>query len=134
MKTRTTSSMLTKAIVPVRDSLSRSAWRRGILLIALVLASFAVLPTAQAVCRDGCSATNTFLGEDALLSNTTGFSNTATGDIALKSNTTGTNNTANGNFSLSSNTEGNLNTATGSNALASNETGSDNTANGAYAL
>jgi uncharacterized coiled-coil protein SlyX len=134
MKTRNTSSMLTKAIVPVRDSLSRSAWRRGILLIALVLASFAVLPAAQAVCRDGCDATNTFLGEDALLSNTTGFSNTATGDIALTSNTTGTNNTADGSFSLYSNTEGNLNTATGSNALASNETGSDNTANGAYAL
>jgi hypothetical protein len=135
MKTLTTSSILTKAIAPVRDSLNWSAWRRSILLIALVLASLAVLPTARAVCQDGCSGPfNTVLGDDALLNNLGGTYNTAIGLFALGSNTDGGGNTANGADALSSNTTGNYNTANGLEALFSNTTGGFNTATGSAAL
>jgi trimeric autotransporter adhesin len=117
------------------------------------LAWFAFSPQAQAVCREGCDTDNgnTFLGDNALLnnttgdantatgssaliSNTTGFSNTATGAVALGLNTTGFDNTANGVSALRSNTTGFSNTATGFQALYSSTTGSSNTANGASAL
>jgi hypothetical protein len=56
------------------------------LLIALTLAWFALAPQARAVCQEGCDAiNNTFLGEEALVNNTTGFQNTATGWLALSS-------------------------------------------------
>jgi hypothetical protein len=93
MKTRTTSSTLTKTIDPVRHSFNRSPWRRGFLLIpcALVLASLALSPTARAICKDGCDGSeNTFLGQDALFSLTSGSDNTAIGFNALYYNTTGT--------------------------------------------
>ncbi len=66
------------------------------LLIVLALACFALSPRAQAVCQQGCdlSNANTFLGDDALLSNTTGHDNTATGANALTDNTTGYDNRA----------------------------------------
>ena len=89
---------------------------------------------------DGCLelfnkvATNTFVGQGAGKSNTTGIRNTATGANALSSNTTGGNNTANGAFALSSNTTGGNNTANGINTLLSNTTGGNNTANGTFAL
>jgi hypothetical protein len=101
-----------------------------------VLACFALSPTAQAVCQEGCDVSNfnTFLGDEALSSNTTGSSNTAIGFNALFSNTTGFFNTANGSQALGSNTIGNSNTANGAAALLNNTTGNDNTAIGAGVL
>jgi len=105
------------------------------LLITLTLACFGLSPHARAVCQEGCDAiNNTFLGEEALVNNTTGFQNTATGWIALFSNTTGTGNTATGAGTLDTNTTGNNNTATGSGALTSNTSGDGNTATGNFAL
>jgi hypothetical protein len=137
MKTRTTSSMLTKVIVPLRDSLSRSARWCGILLIPLVLASFALSPTARAVDPPpdgGYPNGNTAEGEDALLNLTTGINNTAIGKDALRFNDIGSNNTANGWTALIGNTSGHDNTADGSDALSFNTTGSSNTASGAGAM
>jgi hypothetical protein len=66
-------------------------------LIALMLACFALSPHARGVCQEGCLTNqNTVLGEDALINNTTGAVNTATGFEALFSNTTGYSNTASG--------------------------------------
>jgi len=104
-------------------------------LISLTLGCFGLSPQARAVCQEGCDAiNNTFLGEEALVNNTTGFQNTATGWLALSSNTTGTGNTATGASTLRVNTTGNNNTATGSGALNSNTTGNNNTATGDFAL
>src|SRR6266487_1530327 len=103
-------------------------------LATLVLACFAQSPTARADCQHGCYISNTFLGEDALISNTTGGFNTAVGFRALFSNTTGFYNTANGYAALYSNTTGDNNTATGLNALYSNTTGYVNTVTGVSAL
>jgi uncharacterized coiled-coil protein SlyX len=140
-----------KALV-VRTSISRPPLRRGLprkqqlprtqamwiirgfLLIPLALAWLALSPTAQAVCREGCSSFNTFLGDDALTNDTTGDTNTAIGFDALFSNTTGNSNTATGSGALESNMSGSSNTATGVDALFSNTTGSDNTATGVDAL
>ncbi len=138
-----------------KDSISRSPSRYGLFLIPLVLAGFALSPTAQAQLSpppDGGYAgdntaegtdslfslttgtENTAIGFDALYSNTTGDSNTATGSIALSSNTTGVRNTANGFAALNSNTTGERNTATGRAALTFNTTGNNNTADGHDAL
>src|SRR6266403_1873396 len=105
-------------------------------LVPFVLACFALSPQARAFCQEGCNPANfnTFLGEDALINNTTGVNNTATGLDALFSNTTGTANTANGTLALVSNTTGSNNTANGVNALFSNTEGGFNTANGVQAL
>jgi Chaperone of endosialidase len=104
--------------------------------ILLPLACFALLPQARATCQEGCDLNNanTFLGDDALISNTTGGSNTATGGQALFSNTIGSFNTANGFAALNHNTSGNDNTATGFYALTLNSTGGNNTATGFQAL
>jgi len=120
---------------PHIKSIRRSPLRLGFILI-LALACLAVPPQARAVCQEGCdlSNSNTFLGDDALLNNTTGNHNTAIGFQALYSNTMGILNTALGEQALYSNTMGILNTANGARALASNTTGSDNTANGSGAL
>jgi hypothetical protein len=120
----------------LRNSISRSPLRLGLFLIVLALAWFALSPHARAVCREGCdtSNANTFLGDDVLISNTTGFANTANGEAALASNTNGIQNTANGVSALFSNTTGNNNTANGDEALLSNTTGIRNTANGGGAL
>ncbi len=105
-------------------------------LVPFVLACFALSPQARAFCQEGCNPANfnTFLGEDALINNTTGVNNTATGFNALNSNTTGFGNTATGLDALFSNTTGTANTANGTLALVSNTTGSNNTANGVNAL
>jgi hypothetical protein len=129
--------------------------RYGLFLIPLVLAAFALSPTAQAQLSpppdggyagdntaEGTDALfslttgtdNTAIGFDALFGNTTGDSNTATGSIALMSNTTGVRNTANGFAALNSNTTGERNTATGRAALTFNTTGNNNTADGHDAL
>src|SRR4029077_7696470 len=103
-------------------------------LIPLALACFAPSPTAQAVCQEGCdTSSNTFLGEDALNSNT-GHTNTAIGAWALLFNTTGFYNTATGGSALFHNTTGGYNTANGAFALFANTTGAINTAVGTEAL
>jgi endosialidase-like protein len=100
------------------------------------LACFALPPEARAVCQDGCGSgnANTFLGDDALVNNTTGTSNTAIGADALFSNTTGINNTAIGDLALFSNTTGETSVAMGNQALYFNTTGGGNTGIGTSAL
>jgi hypothetical protein len=138
-----------------RNSISRSRLRYGLFLIPLVLAAFALSPTAQAQLSpppdggydgnntaEGTDALfslttgtdNTAVGFDALFSNTTGSENTATGSDALLSNTTGIRNAASGFAALESNTTGVRTTATGRAALANNTTGNDNTGDGHDAL
>src|SRR6266480_2049952 len=105
-------------------------------ILIFALAYFALSPTARAVCQEGCGGSllsNTFLGDNALINNTSGFNNTAMGFDALFSNTTGVNNTATGLDALGSNTAGTENTANGFFALG-NSTGNFNTANGYQAL
>ena len=108
---------------------------RAFLLIPFLLGCFALSPQARAVCREGCGSdpSNTFLGDDALLSNTN-TGNTAVGAQALEFNTSGSENTATGAQALWNNTTGGGNTATGFWALLNNTTGSGNTANGTAAL
>ena len=119
---------------------------------AFALACFALSPQARAVCQQGCDSSlfNAFLGDDALISNTTGTGNTALGWRSLFSNTdasfstavgggalvlnNGTSNTAVGAATLLLNTSGTWNTAAGTDAMVSNDTGSYNVAFGGYAL
>src|SRR6266705_1900060 len=89
----------TKTINPVRDSLNRSPWRRGFLLIPLALACFGLSPAARAVDPPpdgGYPNFTTAEGESALFSLTTGTNNTAVGFHALFDVTTGSRNTATG--------------------------------------
>ena len=106
-------------------------------LIALVLACFALCPTAEAVLPEpdgGYPGGNTAEGTGALQFLTTGSFNTANGFLALASTTTGVANTANGHTALYLNGTGSYNTATGVNALLNNATGRYNTADGYQAL
>ncbi len=130
MKTKTSST--TNSM----DRSPRPCRTVALLLISLALAWFALVPQAQAVCQEGCDLSNgnTFLGDDALIQDTTGLDNTAIGSLALSSNTTGSYNTATGFQTLLNNTIGTFNTATGRDALNSNTTGGDNTAIGVEAL
>src|SRR5262245_28294978 len=112
---------------------------KNITYLAFALFAFACIafsPQARAVCQEGCGTGdfNTFLGEDALLNNTTGTFNTAVGFNALFANTTGDDNTAVGHNALSSNTTGQFNTAVGWAALSANVAGGGNTAVGDGAL
>src|SRR5439155_1247098 len=122
--------------LPLKHSMNGTPYQLGLLLIPLVLACFALSPQAGAVCQHGCDLIvgNTFLGDEALISNTTGNENTATGAFALPSNTSGFWNTASGSFALVSNSTGSNNTATGVAALANNTTAIGNTATGVFAL
>ncbi len=83
---------------------------------------------------NGNILTNVALGDEALLSNTTGGFNTAVGNRALLKNTTGFCNTAVGSYALACNTTASRNTAMGSLALCATTTGANNTAMGFYAL
>src|SRR5438876_2181288 len=106
------------------------------LLMAIlpVLACFALLPGAQAICTEGCGSNfNTFEGENALINNTTGAGNTAFGWEALFSNMIGAFNTAVGGGALIFN-DGDSNTAVGAAALLLNTVGSQNVAVGTDAL
>jgi hypothetical protein len=123
------------ATLLLKHSTNCAHWPLAV-LIPLAFACFALAPMARADCREGCdlNRNNTFLGDNALIRNTTGRFNTATGAGALSNNTTGFGNTATGEDVLSSNTTGSVNTATGVSALANNTTGAENTATGADAL
>ena len=106
------------------------------LLIAGVLACFAISPVAQAVVPapdGGYPGGNTAEGQAALFSLTIGGFNTGVGYLSLRSNTTASLNTAIGAGTLLANTTASENTAIGAGALLSN-TGTLNTANGAFAL
>src|SRR6266496_2867969 len=130
MKTRTMTTL------QLRKSNGRPPWRRVFFVIALALGCFAFSPQARAICQQGCDLANfnTFLGDDALNSNTTGSGNTAVGWQALISNTTGGSNTAIGSGALQFNTTSFANTAIGGVALEFNTTGFGNTAIGDGAL
>jgi hypothetical protein len=108
----------------------------ALLPIPLALVWFAVVPQTRAVCQEGCDLSNgnTFLGDDALIQDTTGLDNTAVGFNALLSNTIGSYNTATGFQTLLNNTSGTFNTAIGRDSLNSNTTGGSNTAVGVEAL
>ena len=131
-------SFMKTTTLPSKHSMNCVSCQLVLLLIPLALACFALSPQALAICQQGCDIANanTFLGEDALINNTTGIGigNTATGYQALFSNTTGFANTANGAEALTANTTGTNNTATGTGALQFNSTGAENTANGDGAL
>jgi hypothetical protein len=127
-----------------------------VLLVALVLVCFPLLPSGQALLPppppgggypNGNTAEGTFglfnltsgiyntaNGFNTLANNTTGSYNTAAGFKALAFNTTGNYNTANGFEALTFNTTGSYNTANGQQALFSNATGEQNTATGTFAL
>jgi hypothetical protein len=127
-------------ILPLRNSINHAPLRRCVLLIVLMLASFALSPMARAQLSPapdgGYPNGNTAEGEDALFSIDTNIAeaNTAIGYRALHDNTDGGSNTANGFETLFNNTTGNGNTAIGQSTLHSNTTGVSNTANGFQAL
>ena len=121
---------------PVKNSIDRSSWRRGFVLIPLAFAIFAIVPGSRAVSPppDGFyPGQNTAEGQQALFSLTTGVFNTAVGFHALFLSN-GSHNTATGSQAQFSNTGGGNNTATGDHALFLNKTGFDNTADGFQAL
>ena len=107
-------------------SFSRLSLRHGLILIALVLACFALLPTAQAIPPPTPPPHQRVEGD-------LGNGNTVEGN-GLSAVTTGTNNTAMGNDALFRDTAGSFNTATGWKALLNNNSGEANTAVGAQAL
>jgi hypothetical protein len=122
---------------PTTNSMNRSPWRRGFLLIPLIVGvAFFWLPQlTHAQCPQICDANNnTALGNHALFNDTTGGVNTAIGLFALANNAAGNFNTANGGEALELNQIGNNNTANGEGALFANTGGSDNTAEGFLAL
>jgi hypothetical protein len=100
-----------------------------------VLACFAFLPGARAICNEGCGSNfNTFEGDNALINTTTGAGNTAFGWFTLFSNTEGSFNTALGAGALALNTTEDSNTAVGTAALLLNTGGISNTAVGRTAM
>lgn len=82
----------------------------------------------------GNLASNTVVGKDVLLANTTGYNNSGFGFNVLTNNTLGNNNTVAGYNALFSNLWGSENTALGSNTLFLNQNGSQNVAIGLDAL
>ena len=108
----------------------------ALLLIALVLVCFGLLPRAQAVVPPpdgGYPNFNTAEGTNALFSLTTGAANTAVGWSSLSTNAAGSFNTATGAGALLFNTA-DQNTAFGAAALLFNSIGTENTAVGTTAL
>ena len=82
----------------------------------------------------GSIATNTAIGLDALLSNTSGSGNVSVGQGSMRSNTTGLGNVSIGKDALRLNTTGNYNVAVGYIALYNNIDGADNVAVGYSSL
>ena len=125
MKTKT--SLTTDSIGPS----SRHCPTVPGLLIALVLACFALSPIARAVDPPpdgGYPGGNTAEGQDALLKLSRGKYNTAVGFKTLSDITIGDYNTAVGGAALRNGDEGVNNTAIGYAAMFSNKSGSNNTA------
>jgi Chaperone of endosialidase len=142
----------------LRNSISRSPWRRGFLLIPLVLACFVLVPRAQAqtLNNDGTisltPAMPTVSPDTAVLATpdaavlatpemltaspdeAVGGFNTRDGLNALDSLTTGTFNSAFGFNTLTADTTGSHNTGLGAQALLKNTVGSYNTAVGENAM
>jgi hypothetical protein len=105
------------------------------LLIPLLLACFALLPSVQATPDPAAvPGNNTADGAGALANLSTGQFNTAFGTNALFSNTIGNQNAAQGNSALFSNVDGNQNVGVGNAALRFNTTGDQNTGVGVTAL
>src|SRR5215211_5159715 len=115
--------------VPLKDLMNRASFRLALGFIPIALVCFALSPQARATCQQGClSNENTVLGDDALVSNTSGLAKTAIGFNALFSNTSGSSNAAIGAGALFDNTDingfvGDNNTAIGANALHTNTQG-----------
>jgi len=82
----------------------------------------------------GSIVTNTAVGNNALITNTTGTDNTAIGRFSLRLNTTGSGNVGLGSTTLSANTTGGSNLAIGSAILSQNTTGSRNIGIGSATL
>jgi len=138
----------------LRSPINNASWQRALVLVALFLGCFALLPGAQGQLTpppDGCYPNfTTAEGCDALNSLTTGSGNTAIGWFSLFSTTdasfntgvgggalalnNGDSNTAVGAAALLLNTSGTENTAVGTDTLLNNGTGTENTAHGASAL
>jgi hypothetical protein len=96
---------------------------RGLLLIPLLLACFALSQTAQAVSPPpdgGYPGNNTAEGTNALLNLTSGANNTAVGTNALLHDTSGGYNVGVGSQALALNSTGNFNMAIGTQALYNN--------------
>ncbi len=120
-----------------RDPARSLPFRRGFLLIPLILVCFALSPQTQAVQPNtpdpgSIANTNTADGQGAL-SGTTGFYNSGFGFLAGLSNGASSFNTGIGAGTLLLNT-GIENTAVGVGSLLTNSTGVNNTACGAFAL
>ncbi len=121
-----------------RDPARSLPFRRGFLLIPLMLVCFALSPQTQAVTQPNTpdpgsvSSTNTADGQSAL-AGTTGFYNSGFGFLAGLSNGASSFNTAVGAGTLLLNTALEQ-TAVGVGTLLSNTTGANNTGCGAFAL
>src|SRR5207253_3965010 len=122
-----------------RDPARSLPFRRGFLLIPLMLVCFALSPQTQAVPQPETPdpgakpVSDTADGQNALKSITTGIHNSAFGFDALLSNSDANFNTAIGSATLLLN-DGAQNTAVGTGALLSNTIGSPNTAVGTFAM
>jgi hypothetical protein len=119
-----------------RDPARSLPFRRGFLLIPLILVCFALSPQMQAVSPPpdgGYAGGTTAEGNSALLSLTSGIYNSGFGIYSLLVNTTGNFNTGLGAGTLLLNNapEG---TAVGAGALLSNTVGLNNTGCGTFAL
>jgi len=124
------------ATLDLKQSISRSPLRYGLLFMAFGCAWCTLSPVARAVVPPpdgGYPNFTTAEGNNALKNLTTGAANTALGWYSLFSDTDGSFNTATGAGSLLFNT-GNSNTAIGAASLLFNGTGTDNTAVGTAAL
>jgi hypothetical protein len=119
-----------------RDPARSLPFRRGFLLIPLILVCFAFSPETRAQCDtpdQGCPGGSLAEGFLALGSLSGGFYDTGIGAFSLLSNTDASFNTGVGAGSLLS-TNANEGTAVGAGALLSNTTGANTTAVGAFAL
>jgi hypothetical protein len=128
---------MNSSITDHKISIDRLSLLPAFVIVSLVLACFALSPSARAVSPapdGGYPNRNTAEGDEALLDLTSGTDNTAVGSGALLSNTSGNRNTATGSSALDSSTTGSDNTAIGFQALAVNSMGASNTANGSGAL
>ena len=121
---------------PINADTHRDFSARRMTLALGALLALILVRQASAVCQTGCNSgkLDTYLGENALINESTGSENTAVGFSALYSNSTGSLNVAVGVDALVANTSGGDNTAIGRQAMDSNTTGSTNTAIGSLAL